>query len=213
MERYIFFGTLLVIILLLFSSFSQIRPDSSKDKGEVLFSWLSSNGMWFTTKFSIVGISLLLISPHFLSIQSNPLFLKWDITSLVSYLQTLNLEIKPFNTWTKGDLLFIILYVSILVCVVNIPIRYTITTSGISYRVLGIKVSFHSWGEVVCFDVSERPNSLLLIWFQPPVFQPDWKIHIPPKYGPKMINTLKDFAIHYNVTQHKTRKKKIFDLK
>ena len=117
----------------------------------------------------------------------------------------------PFNTGTQVDFLFIIVYISVLLVLVNMPIRYTITSKGIYYGIFGFnRLSFKSWSDVVCFDLNEMGT--LQFWFRPPLFKPDWTIPVPRQLENKLIVSLRQYTIHYNVSLNRSRKRKIFDL-
>lgn len=219
MERYVLFGGLILLAIILISAIGLLPSDKESEKKDgvnkkeekVIFTWLSPNGMWFTTKIFIVGFALMFITPKYVNFKGQFEYLQFDVEKLKFFLNSLEAEVIPLNTWTKGDFLFIIVYISVLLILVNVPIRYTITTGGIYYGIFGFnKMAFRTWSDVVCFDLNEQGS--LQFWFRPPLFKPDWNIPVPHSLENKLVNVLRQYTIHYNVSLNKTRKRKIFDL-
>lgn len=213
----LFVGVLVCLIALLIpdSQSSKVETKTKKqtEKGDVLISWLSPNRMSIASKITIVTLFSMLLLPRFSSFASQPHLFKMDLYSLRAYFNTLSIEFKPFNTWTDVDLLFIIGYVGILVLLVNIPVRYVVMTGGISYRILGFEISFYAWEEMVCFDMKSHSNALLMIWFDPAMSQPDWRISIPKEQVSDTSTILQDFIFNYSLAKHERVKPKVFGLK
>lgn len=232
MSQY-FFGILIVIGVILIIAVS-LYPDKSKEKeenhnkkqfkpsddkkyekediffGKTNYTWLSPNGSWITTKIFIVGIALLVIAPLYVSFKWHPEYLQFNFESIHLFFNTFEASIIPFNTWTKGDILFIIVYVSMLITLVNLPTRYNLNKKGISYGLFGLfSVSSHTWTNISCFDIDDE--NVLHIWFSPPLFKPDWSIKIPRQSRGEIAEILLKHSYRYSIDAHKVKNQKVFN--
>lgn len=206
-------GILICSILLIVPSSAEKKVDSEVDdrkRGEVLTSWFSRNKMPLTLKLTIVTILILVISPRFTTIVSSPHLYNKTVESFMLFINSISVKIKPFNTWTNDELLFIIGYMTMLIIVVNIPIHYVVLTNGISHRVLGIEIRFHPWEKIICFDVNGNSQTMLMFWFDPAKSKPDWRVSIPRSSVPSTSDILQDFIFRYNVEKHKVKESKVF---
>lgn len=232
MSQY-FFGILIVIGVILLIAVS-LYPDKSKEEeelsnkkqykpfddkkykkedtfnGKANYTWLSPNGSWITTKIFIIGIALIVVSPMYVTFNWHPEYLQFNLESIRILLNTFEASIIPFNTWTRGDILFIIVYVSMLIILVNLPTRYNLNKKGISYGLFGLfSVSSHKWAHVSCFDIDD--NNVLHIWFSPPLFKPDWSIKIPRHIKGDIAEILLTYSYRYSIDAHKVKNSKVFN--
>jgi hypothetical protein len=207
-----FVGVILIVTVSLLPEKKEKEIDSQKinnsfDKNK--YTWLSPNGSWITTKIFIIGIALMIISPMYVSFKWKEEYLHWDLESIKLLFMTLKTNVVPLNTWTKGDFLFIIVYMSVLLILVNLPTRYILDGKGISYGFFGIfNVSNHCWTSVVCFDIDSR--NVLHIWFKPPLFKPDWSIQLPSNIRDEVGAILLRYSYRYSMETNEKRNEKIF---
>lgn len=191
-----------------------MKPPKVEEKGEILYSWTTSNGMWFTTKLFIVGLSLIFLLPKYtiVNMSSQAVNKTQNIIDLINSIEvTIILPHQAF----LGDMIFVIIYLVIIIGLINIPFKYHLSSNGVFYEVpfIGI-ISFYVWEEIICYDIERKHGSIYLkIWFRPPCFAPDWFIKVDEKSVKNVEQIFKRRSVHYNEAKNNLRKSSDSDIK
>lgn len=204
-----FFVVGLVFIFLIYYFFLTSKEEYSKNEiGEEIYSWSTSNGMGFITKVFSFLIGLCFLLPNFISIEvAKSVQSGNQVQMIISKINNVELIFRYLSEWTFTDYVFIFIYSMILLFIINIPVYYTFTTRGITYGISGFKrIAFHSWSNIICYDITNDFKPKLQVWFNPPLYKPDWEIEIPKKIKEELNTEMKKHTVHYNVARNKVKK-------
>ena len=206
MLLYIFLILLLFLVITFMQMVKLIKPKKVIEKGEIISDWVTSNGLWFTTKLFIIGLSVIFLSPKLLTVTINNGGTN-DEQSIIEFINSIEINFILPSQLDSGSLLFIIIYLVTVIGIINIPFKYALSTNGIFYEIplVGI-ISFYAWEEIVCYDIENKRNGIVLkLWFRPPCFAPDWNISVEKKVLSQVENIMKQKSIHYNEARHKLK--------
>lgn len=208
----IFISITLFISLIQFSKL--MKPPKVQEKGKILCSWMTPNGMWLTTKMFIVGISLMFLLPKYTIIHT-PNQVTNKSQNIIDLINSIEIEMMLPHQASTGDLIFVIIYLIIILVIINIPFKYNLSTNGVFYEVpvIGI-ISFYVWDEIICYDIERKHGNIFLkIWFRPPCFAPDWTIRLDEKVLKEVEEIFKKRSVHYNEAKNNLKKKSNNDLR
>ena len=102
----IFISITLFISLIQFSKL--MKPPKVQEKGKILCSWMTPNGMWLTTKMFIVGISLMFLLPKYTIIHT-PNQVTNKSQNIIDLINSIEIEIMLPHQASTGDLISVTL--------------------------------------------------------------------------------------------------------